>query len=44
MMFLWLFLNKFWYFADRATQYTYLNINQLDALIFYNKFINNINY
>ena len=25
---------KFWYFADRASQYIYLNINQLDALNF----------
>jgi len=24
----------FWYFADRASQYIYLNINQLDALNF----------
>jgi len=23
---------EFWYFADRASQYIYLNINQLDAL------------
>ena len=27
------------YFADRASQYIYLNINQLDALNFYNEFI-----
>ena len=27
-------LFKFWYFADRASQYIYLNINQLDALNF----------
>ena len=25
---------KFWYFADRASHYIYLNINQLDALNF----------
>ena len=25
---------EFWYFADRASQYIYLNINQLDALNF----------
>ena len=25
---------KFWYFPDRASQYIYLNINQLDALNF----------
>ena len=30
---------EFWYFADRASQYIYLNINQLDALNFYNEFI-----
>jgi len=24
--------HKFWYFADRASQYIYLNINELDAL------------
>ena len=24
----------FWYFADRASRYIYLNINQLDALNF----------
>jgi len=27
-------VNKFWYYADRASQYIYLNINQLDALNF----------
>ena len=27
-------IKKFWYFADRASQYIYLNINQLDALNF----------
>ena len=26
--------STFWYFADRASQYIYLNINQLDALNF----------
>ena len=26
--------SKFWYFADRASQYIYLNIKQLDALNF----------
>jgi len=26
--------DEFWYFADRASQYIYLNINQLDALNF----------
>ena len=31
--------NIFLYFANRASQYIYLNINQLDALNFYNKFI-----
>ena len=28
------FLYFFWYFADRASHYIYLNINQLDALNF----------
>jgi len=27
-------VSQFWYFADRASQYIYLNINQLDALNF----------
>ena len=27
-------INEFWYFADGASQYIYLNINQLDALNF----------
>ena len=27
-------VNKFWYFADRASQYIYLNINKLNALNF----------
>ena len=34
-----LLLFFFLYFADRASQYIYLNINQLDALNFYNEFI-----
>ena len=34
------FLYIYIYFADRASQYIYLNINQLDAQnLFYNKFI-----
>ena len=28
------YFDIFWYFADRASQYIYLNINQLDALNF----------
>ena len=31
-------LYVFWYFADRASQYIYLNINQLDALNFVSLF------
>ena len=27
-------MGRFWYFADRASQYIYLNTNQLDALNF----------
>ena len=30
-------------FADRASQYIYLNIKQLDALRFYNEFISRLN-
>ena len=30
---------QYLYFADHASQYIYLNINQLDALNFYNEFI-----
>ena len=28
------YISFFWYFADRASQYIYLNINELDALNF----------